>query len=78
MAEPSRKAEAVERLMKELIGVDRRDAIRADKCQPPPIGCGGDALKFRDALSKAEYAISGLCQRCQDEIFRKLRPDEPC
>jgi len=24
---------------------------------------------FRDELSKKEYFISGLCQKCQDEIF---------
>lgn len=24
---------------------------------------------FRDALSKKEYSISGLCQECQDEVF---------
>jgi len=29
---------------------------------------------FRDKLSFKEYNISGLCQNCQDEIFRD--PDE--
>jgi hypothetical protein len=24
---------------------------------------------FRDDLSRKEYKISGLCQRCQDETF---------
>lgn len=24
---------------------------------------------FRDTLSIAEYAISGMCQKCQDEVF---------
>ena len=24
---------------------------------------------FKDALSLKEYGISGLCQKCQDEIF---------
>ena len=24
---------------------------------------------FKDALSKKEYSISGLCQKCQDSIF---------
>lgn len=24
---------------------------------------------FRDELSKKEFNISGLCQKCQDEIF---------
>ena len=25
---------------------------------------------FKDAISIREYSISGLCQRCQDEIFK--------
>jgi len=24
---------------------------------------------FKDALSKKEYGISGLCQKCQDSFF---------
>jgi len=24
---------------------------------------------FKDELSKKEYGISGLCQKCQDEVF---------
>jgi len=26
-------------------------------------------MGFRDELSKKEYSISGLCQKCQDNIF---------
>jgi hypothetical protein len=26
---------------------------------------------FRDALSRKEYGISGLCQLCQDKVFGK-------
>lgn len=28
-----------------------------------------DPKSFRDSLSKKEFFISGLCQRCQDKIF---------
>lgn len=33
--------------------------------------CGADIkdVVFRDELSKQEYKISGLCQKCQDDIF---------
>lgn len=24
---------------------------------------------FRDAISKREYYISGICQNCQDDVF---------
>ena len=34
------------------------------------IRCGESANIFRDASGKLEYTISGLCQRCQDEIFK--------
>ena len=28
---------------------------------------------FRDALSKKEYQISALCQKCQDEVFGEAK-----
>jgi len=28
-----------------------------------------DMENFRDDLSKKEYGISGLCQKCQDDTF---------
>ncbi|MGH9966886.1 MAG: hypothetical protein ACREBG_03495 [Pyrinomonadaceae bacterium] len=66
---PSRKAEEIEAVISSIIGQDRRFAIQADVCQPPPIGCGGEAHGFRDELSRREYSISGLCQKCQDAVF---------
>jgi len=24
---------------------------------------------FRDALGRAEYSISGMCQKCQDDVY---------
>lgn len=36
------------------------------------VTCGCDAHfpdGFRDQLSKKEYAISGMCQKCQDSVF---------
>jgi hypothetical protein len=27
------------------------------------------ASDFKDALSRQEYTISGLCQECQDKVF---------
>ena len=27
--------------------------------------------EFRDELSRKEYGISGLCQHCQDRMFRR-------
>ncbi len=31
--------------------------------------CGKAATEFRDEISKREYRISSLCQKCQDEVF---------
>ena len=31
--------------------------------------CGKKIMRFRDDLSRKEYIISGICQRCQDETF---------
>ena len=29
-----------------------------------------DETKFKDQLSKKEFKISGICQKCQDKIFK--------
>ena len=67
--EPTNKAREMEELYKGTFGVDRREAITSDRCVAPPIGCGKKVDGFRDAKSEAEYAISGLCQACQDTIW---------
>lgn len=45
------------------------DRIQSDVCNPPPLGCGGPAVEFSDAVSRREYSISGMCQECQDGFF---------
>lgn len=69
MAEPTRKSPEIERFLEENFG--RTTAIHNNTCIEPPIGCGGPATEFRDMLSEKEYTISGLCQVCQDKIFRE-------
>ena len=32
--------------------------------------CGGSANSFRNKLSRKEWEISGLCEKCQDETFK--------
>ena len=65
MAEPTCKSLGINALISELMGKDREQIIRDDKC----ITCGGDARDFRDAMSVKEYSISGMCQDCQDKVF---------
>lgn len=31
--------------------------------------CKKEVGEFRDALSRKEFSISGLCQKCQDKVF---------
>jgi len=67
MAEPSEKSPAIEAFLEKMAG--RTTAIKSDRCVRPPVGCEGPATEFRDELSKREYRVSGLCQKCQDKIF---------
>jgi len=77
MASPTEKAPAIEAFLHtvitgaELLGQTpaRVAAITGDVCIPAPIGCGGPAIEFRDEISRREYRISGLCQKCQDLVF---------
>jgi hypothetical protein len=71
---PSPKSPELEEFLERNFG--RSTAIRGGKCVPAPVGCGGDATKFRDALSAREYSISGLCQACQDKVFGSGEDDE--
>lgn len=41
--------------------------VEEGKC--PECGKTIDPDDFRDALSRKEYSISGLCQQCQDKVF---------
>lgn len=65
MANPTYKSPEIEAVLTSMTGVHRPTQIRNDKC----VFCKRSALSFRDALSRKEYSISGLCQDCQDEVF---------
>jgi len=38
--------------------------------------CKGPATQFRNSLSSFEYAISAICQSCQDTYFYDCSPSE--
>ena len=48
-----------------LFGRSRTLAIAGNGC----VKCGESAVDFTAQLSRKEYGISGLCQKCQDGIF---------
>lgn len=56
-----------------LYEVFSRPTYRADyaraKAQRTCIICSRSAVKFKDPSARLEYTISGLCQRCQDQMF---------
>jgi len=59
------KHPAIEAMLSKLTGVSRVGAVAEASC----VTCKGNATSFRDALSRKEYTISGLCQPCQDSVF---------
>ena len=66
---PSTKDFEIEAELANLFGFYRGIHIAVDECVPEPIGCGGPATEFKDELSRKEYSISGLCQKCQNKVF---------
>ena len=50
---------------KELFGQTAEESAIVQSC----VFCKGSADTFRDELSRKEYGISRLCQKCQDEVF---------
>lgn len=59
------KSDTMNQAIKELTGIDTNKSITEKVC---PF-CGKPATEFKDALSKKESEISGLCQSCQDDMF---------
>jgi len=68
MVEPVERHPELEAFLEAINGISPKQAVQNGICAV----CKKEANEFTDALSVTEYAISGLCQRCQDEIF-----DEP-
>jgi hypothetical protein len=73
--EPTNKAPAIDAMLSSIFGVDRVKTISDGYC----VSCdttGIVATSFRDDISRKEFAISGLCQSCQDDVFG-VSDDEP-
>ena len=49
----------------QLFGRYRSVALLESTC----VSCGEDKGDFKDEVSVREYAISALCQKCQDKTF---------
>ncbi len=66
MAIPEEKSQGIDDFLKNTLGgKDRKTAIKADQC----VACDDPDMNFREEIDRREYAISGMCQKCQDEAF---------
>ena len=65
MVEPLEKSAAVRKTMDDLAGTSSETSIRENRCAL----CGKTAKNFKDSESRREFAISGMCQRCQEEAW---------
>lgn len=70
---PTEKSPAIDKALTDVFSIDRKDSIEANRC----VFCGSPLTDFRNAISKREAAISGQCQKCQDEVFGYDEPDAP-
>lgn len=63
----SEKSNEIEELLYRTFNVNRRKTIENGDC----VFCDHkiEENEFRDEISKKEYSISGMCQKCQDDFF---------
>ena len=59
------KDPAITDLLSALSGKDYYETQTTGNCMT----CEHPNMEFSDDLSRKEYAISGMCQECQDGIF---------
>ena len=71
MIEATPKAYGIDAVLGALTGKDRVETVAESRC----VTCKAPDMRFRDDLSRKEYTISGMCQKCQDVVFAPP-PDE--
>ena len=66
--EPTQKSAALDNVIKTTFKFDRVASIRGNTC----VFCQktiDPETEFKDELSRKEFTISGICQKCQDQTF---------
>ena len=58
--------DSLDRITHTIFGKTRSKALANDTC----VICGAEAVNFKDEISRKEFSISGMCQKCQDETFQ--------
>ena len=59
-------------LTKNMFGKSKDDCMSEKIC----VFCHKSITSFKDELSLKEFGISGMCQKCQDEIFTEPSEEE--
>lgn len=76
---PTKKSAAITDFLEKTTG--RSTAIKSLKCVRPPLGCGKEIppgeFETYSPMTITEYRMSGLCETCQDEVFRDPEDDGP-
>lgn len=65
LAKPTDKSEPLDVFLDKLLGVSRAESIKSDTC----VFCNKPATEFRDEVSRKEFTVSGICQKCQNFYF---------
>lgn len=66
MTDPTYKAPMIRHMLEvQSITAFGRSAVKSIE-QDICVRCGKPAKEFKDEVSKKEYAITGMCQECQD------------
>lgn len=65
--EPSIKNPAIDNLITSITGINRKDSITSNTC----VFCKAVVTKedFKNPLDLKEFTISGICPKCQKNIF---------
>lgn len=66
----------VQKKVDKIFSTDRPSAFANERCLLAPMGCGQPILGFKDRASAKEYAMTGLCQDCQDSFYEGLNDDD--
>lgn len=62
---PSAKHPLMEQAITDIFGTSRHETAAKRQCAT----CNKPATEFRNEISRREYSISQMCQKCQDSIF---------
>ena len=60
---PAPKAKEVKQFLDDTLG--RSEKIKSSVC----VSCDATDVVFKNEISRKEYTLSGMCQKCQDEFF---------